>query len=326
MAEVPTVGIEAFASSGPPIFAGKKTLSIRNFALPAELVGKPLIILAIPDGESLPDDVPAGSAADLKCAGIIRFKSGSEAYESREAFEADAHRHGGSPGSILHAKYAGTAGWPGPLGPVYKWEIALAIPFPDGLFDNEPPPALRRRVGRLFDIEGGGFQTLLVPPRTPSLHPEIAKPASVAPEPSLHPEMANFLRLYAVSELSSLFVGNLMRRRPADLGVGLLLLLVACAPTRRRGLLLVAVRTVASLHAFPYVWDSEILSLLTALAVLPILLPTKAATDAASAAARCAAEVRAALGALYLSAGFWKLVTAPRLKPATLQPRPPPHH
>ena len=43
------VGIEAFESSGPPIFAGKKVLSIRNYKLPADLIGKPVIVLAIPD-------------------------------------------------------------------------------------------------------------------------------------------------------------------------------------------------------------------------------------------------------------------------------------
>ena len=47
------MGIEAFTSSGPPIFSGQKTLSIRNYPLPNELVGKPLVALGGDEGYPL---------------------------------------------------------------------------------------------------------------------------------------------------------------------------------------------------------------------------------------------------------------------------------
>ena len=76
---VGAVGIEAFESSGPPIFAGKKVLSIRNYPLPADLVGKPIIVLAIPDaiyscGYVLPDALEAGSGT-FRCAGVVSLSS-----------------------------------------------------------------------------------------------------------------------------------------------------------------------------------------------------------------------------------------------------------
>ena len=106
------VGIEAFESSGPPIFAGNKTVSVRDFPLPSDLVGKPIVILAIPDGSSaLPDAVKA-RASSFKAVGVVVF-SESKGYGSRAAFEADTALHGMTPGSALHAKYAGTEGsWP----------------------------------------------------------------------------------------------------------------------------------------------------------------------------------------------------------------------
>ena len=54
----------------------------------------------------LPDVLPEG-AGTFRCAGLVVFSSGSGCYSSREEFEADASRHGGAPGSPLHAKYAG---------------------------------------------------------------------------------------------------------------------------------------------------------------------------------------------------------------------------
>ena len=92
-----TVGLAAIAAGLPPILAGKKTCSVREYPLPKALEGKPILVLGTAAPKAgfasvLPDTVEPES--DLfQCAGVIIFKSGSYKYESREAFDADVHRH-----------------------------------------------------------------------------------------------------------------------------------------------------------------------------------------------------------------------------------------
>ena len=121
----------------------------------------------------------------------------------------------------------------------------------------------------------------------------------------LDSSIASYVRLLAFAELSQLFRGNLAQWRYPDLLTGALLLTLIVSPSSpRRGLAMVVVRALQTLVRLPYVWDAEILGLLSALAVLPPLLPS---SDAAATAGRCGSEVRIALCVLYTSAGFWKL-------------------
>ena len=118
----------------------------------------------------------------------------------------------------------------------------------------------------------------------------------------LDSSIASYVRLLAFAELSQLFRGNLAQWRYPDLLTGALLLTLIVSPSSpRRGLAMVVVRALQTLVRLPYVWDAEILGLLSALSVLPSLLPSGTAATAG-----CASEVGIALCVLYTSAGFWK--------------------
>ena len=159
----PVVGLEAFASGLAPIIAGKKTMSVRPYPFPPELIGKPILVLATPDSPEggakniMPDRVEENEpGAPFQVVGVVVFSGGSTAYESRAAFDADAHRHGMVPGTKLHAKYAGDGpGWPGPL-PAYGWAIQSVTALSSVPTST---PAVRRRFqgSTLFNIESEGW-------------------------------------------------------------------------------------------------------------------------------------------------------------------------
>ena len=90
------------------------------------------------------------NSGTFQVVGVITFSGGSTAYASREAFVADAPRHGMVPGTKLHAKYAGGDGWPGPL-PAYGWAIQSVTALTQ---TQGKTPALSRRVKTLFDVVG----------------------------------------------------------------------------------------------------------------------------------------------------------------------------
>jgi hypothetical protein len=122
----------------------------------------------------------------------------------------------------------------------------------------------------------------------------------------LHETTASYMRLFAFSELSQLFKGNLAQWRLSDLCTGMLLLSVLIAPAKRRSAFVIVLRAMHTIIRLPYVWDAEILGLLSAAAVLP-LLSHSASSNASRKLLVAALDVRAALCALYVSAGFWKL-------------------
>ena len=149
------IGLECFESSGPPIFDGSKTLSVRAFALPEDCANRPICILARadpPNSDPLPDSLPAGSGR-FRIAGVVVFSGGAEPYAGRAAFEADEAGHHMPAGSAMYTKYAGEPGasWPGPIGDVYPWHIASAVAAPATL-DDAPTPALQRHFGPLFNV------------------------------------------------------------------------------------------------------------------------------------------------------------------------------
>ena len=159
------IGLEVFDSSGPALFGGKKKLSIRDFALPDDVLGKSLVLLSRPhDAPALPDSAPAGSQL-FKVAGFIVF-SGCKSYSTREAFEADRALHEVLPGTPVYEKYAGAEDgpWPGPLGDVYGWEIASAQPAPAAFVQDEPAPSISRRHKALFDVQME-WEIVAVPPK-----------------------------------------------------------------------------------------------------------------------------------------------------------------
>ena len=163
-ANQPVVGLEAFASGLAPIIAGKKTMSVRPYPFPPELIGRPILVLATPDPPEggatnvMPDRVEENEpGAPFQVVGVVVFSGGSTAYESRAAFDADAHRHGMVPGTKLHAKYAGNGpGWPGPL-PAYGWAIQSVTALSSVPTST---PAVRRRFkgSILFNIESEGWE------------------------------------------------------------------------------------------------------------------------------------------------------------------------
>ena len=150
------LGIEAFDSSLPPLFAGAKRLTVRAFPLPKECADQPLVLLSRadpPHSEQLPDALAAG-AGGFRLAGVVQYSHGAESYADRAAFEADEAEHHMPRGSALYAKYAGEIDgpWPGPLGQIYAWHYASAAPAPDWLQDAATP-AVRRWHGPLFEVD-----------------------------------------------------------------------------------------------------------------------------------------------------------------------------
>ena len=150
------LGIEAFDSSLPPLFAGAKRLTVRTFPLPKECADQPLVLLSRadpPHSEQLPDALAAG-AGGFRLAGVVQYSHGAESYADRAAFEADEAEHHMPRGSALYAKYAGEIDgpWPGPLGQIYAWHYASAAPAPDWLQDAATP-AVRRWHGPLFEVD-----------------------------------------------------------------------------------------------------------------------------------------------------------------------------
>ena len=150
------IGLECFESSGPPLFDGSKDLSVREFPLPAECTAQPILLLARadpPGSEPLPDEL-LPEAGRFHIAGMVKFSSGAQPYESRAAFEADTAGHHMASGGALYLKYAGEPGgpWPGPLGEVYPWQVAAASEAPQRL-TRAPSPAVKRRLGPLFDVQ-----------------------------------------------------------------------------------------------------------------------------------------------------------------------------
>ena len=162
--KAPVVGLEAFASGLPPIIAGKKAMSVRPYPLPPELIGKPLLVLATadpPEGGAkniMPDHVPENAPERVfQVVGVVVFSSGSKQYETRAAFDAEAHLHGMVPGTKLHAKYAGSgSGWPGPQ-PAFGWAIQSVTALSPAPTST---PAVRRRYEgtHLFEIESDGWE------------------------------------------------------------------------------------------------------------------------------------------------------------------------
>eukprot|EP00931_Biecheleriopsis_adriatica_P083594 TRINITY_DN5720_c0_g1_i1.p1 TRINITY_DN5720_c0_g1~~TRINITY_DN5720_c0_g1_i1.p1 ORF type:complete len:222 (+),score=38.65 TRINITY_DN5720_c0_g1_i1:54-719(+) len=184
------VGLEVFSDGLPPILAGKKTCSVRNYPLPKDLEGKPLLVLAIPPptGEghvdTLPDKVTCESGM-FECVGVIVFSSGSYRYDTRAAFEDDAHRHGMVPGTSLYAKYAGEGnGWPGPEGYVYRWDIEAVKPWSPELEMATRMPALSRRCNSLFYVEGTGWESLMQAVIFGTSHRGTKRPLEIRPAAS----------------------------------------------------------------------------------------------------------------------------------------------
>lgn len=122
----------------------------------------------------------------------------------------------------------------------------------------------------------------------------------------LHETTTSYMRLFAFSELSQLFKGNLAQWRFFDVCTGVLLLSVLIAPAQRRSAFVIILRAMHTVIRLPYVWDAEILGLLSAVAVLP-LLSDSVSPSSSQKLLVAALDVRVALCALYVSAGFWKL-------------------
>ena len=180
------VGLEVFSAGLPPILAGKKTCSVRNYPLPKDLEGKPLLVLAIPPptgegADTLPDEVAAESGL-FECVGVIVFSSGSYRYDTRAAFEEDAPRHAMVPGTPLHAKYAGEgSGWPGPEGYTYRWDIETVKPWPPELEMATRMPAVSRRCHSLFYVQGTGWESLMQAVISGTSHRGTVRPLEADP-------------------------------------------------------------------------------------------------------------------------------------------------
>lgn len=152
------LGLEVFDSACPSLFDGTKKVSVREFPLPPEVLGKEVCVLSRPDppaGRPLPDEQAAG-VGGFKVEGVITFSASTTPYTSRAAFDADVSRHQVKPGSPQHAKYCGPADgpWPGPLGELFAWEISSARRvLPDWLAGTNGSPAIRRRFNAIFDVD-----------------------------------------------------------------------------------------------------------------------------------------------------------------------------
>lgn len=133
------------------LISGEKTIETRTYPLPAGLLGRPIEVMESQPGSdgvsTLGDQIEAFSMG-LSILGRVVF-SRSEAYSSREAWEADESRHLVPPSSLGY-------GWKGPGSRVYGWTVAEVEAF------SKPRAVrpMRRALRSLFEVvvKGGNSQ------------------------------------------------------------------------------------------------------------------------------------------------------------------------
>jgi hypothetical protein len=95
---IPQQQQERFAAM---LVTGAKTIELRRYALPDDFVGRPILLLATPDGSegvsTLPQDLVPANHPGVSVAGTVVF-SRQIKYTSLEAFAADEHAHRVPPG------------------------------------------------------------------------------------------------------------------------------------------------------------------------------------------------------------------------------------
>lgn len=127
------------------LISGEKTIETRSYPLPAGLLGRPIEVMESQpgsDGVSTLGDTVEAFTAGLSVLGRVVF-SRSEAYSSREAWEADVSRHLVPPRSVGY-------GWKGPGSRVYGWTVAEVEAF------SKPRAVrpMRRAFRSLFEVDG----------------------------------------------------------------------------------------------------------------------------------------------------------------------------
>lgn len=124
---------------------GSKTIETRSYALPPELLGRPVQVLESRpgrDGVSAIGDTVDPGAPGLSIVGEVVFRS-SEAYETREAWAGDAERHLVPPDSKGY-------GWKGP-GSVCGWVVGGVKRYKKG----RAVQRMVRRFRSLFEVQDG---------------------------------------------------------------------------------------------------------------------------------------------------------------------------
>lgn len=126
------------------LISGEKTIETRSYPLPAGLLGRPIEVMESQPGSegvsTLGDTIEAFTTG-LSVVGRVVF-SRSEAYSSREAWEADESRH------LVPLSSVGY-GWKGPESRVYGWTVAEVEAF------SKPRAVrpMRRAFRSLFKVD-----------------------------------------------------------------------------------------------------------------------------------------------------------------------------
>lgn len=152
----PRHALECKAHWAARLLDGSKTVEVRGYALPEELLGVPIALVATegPEGRAtLGDVVVAGkrdghvvcaymrdtSATRLCKVGHVVFAA-IKRYESAESFASDQARHGVAPGSVY--------GWQPGTTELFGWCVGSRTPCAP-----TPLPAMRRMVRSLYVLE-----------------------------------------------------------------------------------------------------------------------------------------------------------------------------
>lgn len=142
-AEVGRRGLELQRPWSELLLTGVKTVETRGYALPAALVGVPLLVIetepVVPGQSGLGDVVQAGTEG-ARLTGEVTF-SECIVYEDRQQWLADSARHCVATDSV-HA-------WPeGQPAAKYGWVVSAAAAFSE----PQPVPRMCRELRSIFSL------------------------------------------------------------------------------------------------------------------------------------------------------------------------------
>jgi hypothetical protein len=151
------LGLEMKEPWASLVLKGEKTLETRTYALPKQLLGRPIVLLAtasdsgLAGASGLSDDCPAGAATAV---GLVTF-GGVVRWESRVTWEGDFARHrvppaGGGAEAFgwLRDETTGEAALCG-------WVVTEVIPM-----TPRPSPPMRRVLRSVFALDADVGQLL----------------------------------------------------------------------------------------------------------------------------------------------------------------------
>ena len=143
-------GLEVREPWSSLILNGTKTVETRAYALPVGLMGKPLVLLSVPElkkGEAvksgIPDEAPFGAA---KVVGLVTFDE-VDRFETINQWKYDREKHA-VPGES-------SFNWDG-QSPLFGWRVSEALAFGD----KKQSPPMTRKYRSVFQIHAD-VETLL---------------------------------------------------------------------------------------------------------------------------------------------------------------------